>query len=300
MEVSPQQDAALQAVARWLKSPHAAGLPPLRLCRHRQDDACEEDRRRLRRRRALRRVHRQGRAGDAQPRLRQCAHHPFADLPAARRKGGEGDRRAAAGLRAEPVERGQEGEARHRRRMFHGRREARSRPPLLRHEDSGARRSGPASAGEGGGRRRLLHRAGARRHADRDSPAGAGEPDHRAFADGARGRPPRLRQLRREPRHHPRRDRGGRRAYRRPGARRAEPHEAQFQPAHPRSEGLRGFAACLRRQARMPQEQLGEGASERRALARLVGRHAGRRRRSTCWSSRRTRARTALQRKSAS
>ena len=48
-------------------------------------------------------------------------------------------------------------------------------------QDPGARRSGPASAGQGGGRRRLLHRARARRHADGDSSAGAREPDHRSF-----------------------------------------------------------------------------------------------------------------------
>ena len=74
-----------------------------------------------------------------------------------------------------------QGAARRRRRVLDGRRKARPRSPLLRHQGAGARRSRPAAAGEErGGRRRLLHRRRARRHADRNPSPGARQPDHRA------------------------------------------------------------------------------------------------------------------------
>ena len=113
----------------------------------------------------------------------QCPHHPFADLPAARRGGGADEVTGKTSIsptfsinRQSPVAQGQ---ADRHRRMLDGRRAARPRPAELRHADPGARRSRPVAADLG---RRLLHRAGAGLPADRDPPPGARQSDHPAGA----------------------------------------------------------------------------------------------------------------------
>ncbi len=150
VNLSPQQDAALLAVAGWLRKGHAAGVQAVRLRRHRQDDARLADRGRGGRGRAVRRLHRQGGAGHAQQGLRERADDPLADLPAARRKGGEGHRRDAAGLLAQPHEPGRQGLARHRRRVLDGGRGAGPRSAVVRHAGSGVGRSGAVAAGHRG------------------------------------------------------------------------------------------------------------------------------------------------------
>ena len=153
---------------------HAAGVPPVRLCRHRQDDARPPYRRGRRGRGEVRRLHRQGGAGHAQQGLRRRLHHPLADLPRAR------DARRAADLRAVGRRTGLQGEADHHRRMLDGRCRARPRPDVVRLPAAGARRPGAAAADPG---RRFLHQRRARCHAHGSSPPGAGRSD-RAAVDG--------------------------------------------------------------------------------------------------------------------
>ena len=122
---------------------HAAGVPPVRLCRHRQDHAGAAYRRRRRRRGEIRGLHRQGGARDAQQGLRQRLHHPFADLPGARIG------RRTAEFRALGRCAGLEGEADRDRRMLDGRRRDGPRPPVLRMSAAGARRSRAVAADPG-------------------------------------------------------------------------------------------------------------------------------------------------------
>jgi len=70
----------------------AAGVSPVRLCRHGQDHACPAFRRECRWRGAVRSVYRQGGAGVALARRDQRTDHSFVDLPAARRRGRRGRR----------------------------------------------------------------------------------------------------------------------------------------------------------------------------------------------------------------
>ncbi len=118
----------------------APGVPPLRLCRGRQDDARPPHRRGRARRNGLRRLHRQGGAGDALEGLRGRDHHPCAHLPGERGRGGRAEfhpQRRRAGLARRP----------HRdRRMLDGRRRAGARSPLVRQADPGAGRPFPAAA----------------------------------------------------------------------------------------------------------------------------------------------------------
>ena len=234
----------------------AAGLPAVRLCRHRQDDAGALFRRACRRPGAVRRLHRQGSAGAALQGRDQCPHHPFADLPAQGRGigRGRGDRQDldVADLLAQPAEPDRAGQAGRHRRMLDGRRATRPRPAELRHADPGAGRSRPVAADFG---RRLLHRARAGFPADRNPPAGARQSDHPAGARRARG-----------PRVHARRlwhgagDRQGRRhpgtgAEGRPGAGRHQPHAPALQPAPARAEGFHGRLSAGRRQAGVPAQR---------------------------------------------
>ena len=116
----------------------ASGLPPVRLCRGRQDDARPPHRRRRARRHRLRRLHRQSRAGDALQGLRRRDHHPCAHLPGERGRGRRADLHPQRGRARIP-------RRTHRdRRMLDGRRRARARPPLVRQADPGARRPVPA------------------------------------------------------------------------------------------------------------------------------------------------------------
>ena len=226
----------------------AADLPPVRLCRHRQDDACALFRRACRWPGAVRRLHRQGRAGAALEGRHQRAHHPFADLPAARRGsgGGRDDRQDldVADLRAQPAEPGGARQAHHRRRMLDGRRAARQGSAVLRHADPGARRPGAAAADLG---RRLLHRARTGHPAHRNPPPGARQSDHPAGARRARGPRVHARRLR----HGPGDRQGGRDAgagaQGRPGAGRHQPHAPPLQCAAARAEGL--HARTIRRPA---------------------------------------------------
>ena len=158
---------------------HAAGLPAVRLCRHRQDHARPAHRRGRRRQGAVRRLHRQGRAGHAQQGLRARLHHPQPDLQGARQRRGSPELRPV-GRRA-----GLQGHADRDRRMLDGRCRARPRPDVVRRAGAGAGRSGATAADPG---RRLLHRCRARRHADRGAPAGQGQSD-RAAVDGRARRP---------------------------------------------------------------------------------------------------------------
>ena len=226
----------------------AADLPPVRLCRHRQDDAGALFRRACRRAGAVRRLHRQGRTGAALEGRGQRAHHPLADLPAERRGVGRrrGDRQDldVADLCAQPAKPGGAREAHHRRRMLDGRRAARPRPAELRHADPGARRPGAAAADFG---RRLLHRARAGHSAHRNPPPGARQPDHPAGARRARGPRVHARRLR-----HRAGDRQGGRdagsgAQGRPGAGRHQPHAQALQSAAARAEGL--YRRTIRRPA---------------------------------------------------
>ena len=186
---TPHQDAALKAVADWLKARprqarHAAALPPVRLCGHRQDHARPPPRRGRRRQGRVRRLHRQGRAGDAPQGLRRRLDDPQPDLPRARERRGDAELRIV-GRRA-----GLQGQAHRHRRMLDGRCRARPRPDVVRRAGAGAGRSGAAAADPG---RRLLHRRRARRHADRGAPPGRRRSDRPAVDGGARGRAARAR-----------------------------------------------------------------------------------------------------------
>ena len=120
---------------------HAAAVPPVRLCGHRQDHARAPSRGADRRRGEVRGLHRQGRAGDAPQGLRRRDHDPQPDLPRARERRGDADLRAV-GRRA-----GLEGEADRDRRVLDGRCRARARPDVVRRAGAGAGRSGAAAAG---------------------------------------------------------------------------------------------------------------------------------------------------------
>ena len=169
---------------------HAAGVPAVRLCRHRQDHAGAAHRRGRRGRGEIRGLHRQGRSGDAQQGLRRRLHHPLADLPRPR------IRRRAAEFRAVGRRAGLQGQTDRDRRMLDGGRRTRARPDVVRMSAAGARRSRAAAADPG---RRLLHRLRARRDADRGASSGAGRPDHPDVDGRARGPRPRYRPLRRKP-----------------------------------------------------------------------------------------------------
>ncbi len=269
MDFSPQQDEALKAVGALAEGRQAAALPPVRLCRHRQDHAGPLFRRACRWPSPVRRLHRQGRAGAAFQGRGQCAHHPFADLPAARRGGGgrRGDRQDLdlADLRAQPPEPGGARQADRRRRMLDGRRGAGPRSDELRHADPGARRSRPAAADLG---RRLFHRSPARRAAHRGPSAGPRQPDPAPGARRPRGAGSPARRLRHRAgdRPRPRRPRSG--AARRPGAGRHEPHPAALQSAPARAQGLRRGLSAGRRQARLPAQRPGQGPAQRRRCGR--------------------------------
>ena len=168
---------------------HAAGVPAVRLCRHRQDHAGAPYRRRRRRRSEIRGLHRQGRVGDAQQGLRQRFDHSLADLPRPR------IRRRAAELRIVGRRAGVQGKTDRDRRMLDGGCRTRPRPDVVRVPAAGARRPRAIAADPG---RRLLHRLRARRDADRSASPGPGRSD-RADVDGrARGPRTRHRPLRRK------------------------------------------------------------------------------------------------------
>ena len=236
----------------------AASVPAVRLRRRRQDDARQAPRRIRVGRDRLRRLHRQGGAGDAVEGLRRRVDDSRAHLP--RQRG----RRRRADLHPQPRRPRLARRADRHRRMLDGRRRARPRPSVVRQADPGARRPGATAAGQG---RRLLHRGRARRDADRDPSPGAGRSDHPPVGDRPLGRRDRLRPIRREPRHPPRRDRGRRRARRRSGSARRQSHPPPLQSAHPAAAGDRGAAAGRRRQARLPAQRPRQGPDQRRPLA---------------------------------
>ena len=138
---------------------------------------------------------------------------------------------------------GLEGEADRHRRMLDGRRRARARSEILRRAAAGARRSRATAADPG---RRLLHRRRARRHAHRSAPAGAGRSDRAAVDGHPRRQPAAARHLRRDPGGDARRARPAARARRRPGAGRPQRDAARLQHAHARS------AAASRASCRSP------------------------------------------------
>ena len=171
----------------------AADLPPVRLCRHRQDHARHPSRGSGGRRSKVRRLHRQGGFGDARQRLPRRHHHPLADLPRPR------ERRGNPELRPVGRSAGVEGLADHHRRMLDGRCRTRPRPPVVRRAAAGARRSGAIAADHQRRQwRRLLHRARARRDAHRSASPGAGQSDHPPVDGYPRRRISRARPLRRD------------------------------------------------------------------------------------------------------
>ncbi len=190
------------APGRAGKPRHAAGFPPVRLCGHRQDHARKTPRPGCRRRRRVRRLHRQGRARHAPQGLPRRLDDPQHDLSRAR------ERRGDAELRIMGRGASLQGEAHRDRRMLDGRRRARPRPALLRRARAGAGRSRAAAADPG---RRLLHRRRARRHAHRGAPPGDRRSDRASLDGGARRTPSRALPLRRH--------RGGAQGRARPGAR---------------------------------------------------------------------------------
>ncbi len=168
---------------------HCPSLPPVRLCRHRQDHARQAHRRRGRRRGEVRRLHRQSGERDARQGLPRRLHHPRPDLPRAR------ERRGNPQLRSVGRGAGLQGRADHHRRMLDGGRRARPRPVVVRRAAAGAGRSRAAAADCG---RRLFHRGRAGRDADRGAPAGAGRSDRAAVDGYPRRRISRARPLRRD------------------------------------------------------------------------------------------------------
>ena len=118
-EWSREQAEAIDKVGRWLKAGEPQVFRLFGYAGRRQDDARPPHRGRRARRDGLRRLHRQGRAGDALQGLRRRDHHPRAHLPGERGRGRRADlhpqrRRARLPRRA------------HRdRRMLDGRRRAR-------------------------------------------------------------------------------------------------------------------------------------------------------------------------------
>ena len=178
-QFTPHQQQALNRCRRMAEvqarlERHAAGLPSVRLCRHRQDHACPPHRRRGRRRGEIRCLHRQGGERDARQRLQGRLDNPQPHLPRARERRGNPELR--------PLGRGAgiESRADHHRRVLDGRRRARPRSALLRRAGAGARRPRAAAPDPG---RRFLHRGRAGRDAHRGAPAGAGRSD-RAAVDG--------------------------------------------------------------------------------------------------------------------
>ena len=111
---------------------HAAGLSPVRLRRHRQDDARTTHRGASRWRREVRRLHRQGCIRDARQGVPRRLHHPWPDLSGARK------RRRNSELRSVGRSTGLKGRTDHHRRMLDGRRRARTRPAVVRRARPGA------------------------------------------------------------------------------------------------------------------------------------------------------------------
>ena len=236
---------------------HTAGVPPVWLCRHRQDHARPPFGRTCRRRGEVRRLHRQGGLRDARQRLQGRLHHPLAHLPRAR------ERRGNPLLR--PVGRGArlQGRADRHRRMLDGGRRARPRPVVVRRAGAGA--GGPRAIAADPGRR-LLHRGGAGRDAHRSAPAGDRRSD-RASVDGhPRRRISRARPLRRNRSGRQGRSRSAARARGRPGAGRPQRDAARLQHPHARAPRLRGQDAVGRRQTGVPAQQPQEGPVQRLAL----------------------------------
>ena len=160
MDWSREQQSALDRVGQWLRAGEPqvfrlfgyAGVGKTTLARHIAAG--------LARRGGLRRLHRQGGAGDALEGLRRGHHHPRADL--SRERG----RRRRAEIQAQSRRAGLARRPHRDRRMFDGRRRARPRPPVFRQADPGARRSRAIAPRQG---RRLLHRSRAGHHAHRRS-----------------------------------------------------------------------------------------------------------------------------------
>ena len=247
-------------VAAWLKSGRAAGVPPVRLCRHGQDDA----------RAPLRRGASTARSPSAPSpaRPRRCCAARAATTPPPSTASSTGP---SAVEDERPVLRHQPRERRPSKADLIvidecsmvdedlGRDLLSFGVPVLVLGDPGA-----AAARQG---RRLLHRRRARHDADRGAPAGARQPDHPHVHGGARGRA-RWRSATTAraassaaPTSTPRavlRDR--------PGAGRHEPHAPPLQPAHPRAEGLPRSHAGRRRKARLPAQRQAEGPAQRRHL----------------------------------
>ena len=161
---SPEQAAALDKVGRWLAAGEPqvfrlfgyAGVGKTTLAKRLAEFGHGRDR--------LRRLHRQGGAGDAIEGLRRRVDDSRADLP--RQRG----RRRRADLHPQPRWARLARRADRHRRMLDGRRRARPRPAVVRQADPGAWRPGAIAAGQG---RRLLHRGRARCDADDDPSPGA-------------------------------------------------------------------------------------------------------------------------------
>ena len=258
---SPEQDAALKAVADWLKAKPGGRAPIFRLfgyagtgkttlAKHIAEGV---DGKVLFAAFTGKAAH-----GDAQQGLPRRLHHPQPDLPAAR------EQRRDAELRAVGRRAGLEGQADRHRRVLDGRRRSRARSEILRRAAPGARRSRATAADPG---RRLLHRAPSptpcspkctgRRRTIRSS-AVDGHP--RRPAAGAR-------HLRRDAGGDARRSRPAARARRRPGAGRPQRHPPRLQSrACAQRRGFDGRAAGRRRQARLPAQQPAQGPVQRRAL----------------------------------
>ena len=214
--------------------------------------------------------YRQGGAGAARPRRQERPHHPFADLPAARRGGGlqRGDRQdhRLADVRHQPPEPAQPGGPDHHRRMLDGRRGAGQGPDELRHADPGLGRS----------------RGNCRR-----SPAAAISPNTSPISCSPKStaRPATTRSsiwpcmcARAAEIMHG--DYGtaqviGKNEVDRDMVLEADqvlvgtnPHQAAIQPAPARAQGLRSGLPAGRRQAGVPEERSGQGPAQRLASGR--------------------------------
>ena len=186
--------------------------------------------------------------------LRGRRDDPLADLSH------QGDGGGRPGLHPEPRGPGRQGRPHRHRRVLDGRFRSRPRPPVLRQAGAGARRPGAAAAGA---RRRLLHRSRARRDAHRGPPPGQGRPDRPHGDDGARGRPPRTRRVRRQPRGRAPVDRPDPGARLRPGAGRHEQDPPSLQRAAPGTRGPCRSDAGGGREAGLPQERPHQGPAQR-------------------------------------
>ena len=264
---SREQAAAIDRVGRWLKDGDEpvfrlfgyAGVGKTTLARH----VAEARGRRGR----LRRLHRQGGAGDARPRLRRRHHHPRADLSRQRGRRRRADlhpQRGRPGLAREPD--------RHRR-VLDGRRGAR-RATSCRSASRSWCSAIPFQLPpvKGGG---FFTEAEPDVMLTADPPPGGGQSDHPAVADRPLGRRARGRRLRREPGHPPRRDRRRAGAGRRPGAGRRQPDAARLQPAHSRARRLCRAAAARRRPAGLPAQRPDQGPDQRRPVAGRGARRGG-------------------------